>query len=67
MALHIVKIEPSPRKTKRFRAFLNNGKHIDFGLRSGQTYIDNGDLDKRMNYIARQYWGHQNFPCFKSV
>jgi hypothetical protein len=59
MALQIVKIEPSPRKTKRFRAFLNNGKHIDFGLREGQTYIDHGDLDKRMNYIARHYWGRQ--------
>jgi hypothetical protein len=59
MALQIVKVEPSPRQTKRFRAFINNGKYIDFGLKEGKTFIDHGDLDKRMNFISRQYWGRQ--------
>jgi hypothetical protein len=55
MALQIVKIEPSPRKTKRFRAFINNGKYIDFGQQGSTTYIDGASEEKRYAYHARHY------------
>lgn len=49
----IVAIEPSPRKSKRFRVFLNNGKMYDFGLLGGKTFIDHGDETKKLNYWKR--------------
>ena len=49
----IVNIIESPRKGKRFRAILDNGLKIDFGLDTGSTYIDHGDKKKRLNYISR--------------
>ena len=47
----IIKIENSPVKYKRYRAFMDNGKHYDFGLDTGSTY-----LDHRNKTIKRNYW-----------
>ena len=49
----IINVIDSPRKNKRFRAVLDNGKHYDFGLDTGSTYIDHHDKKKRMAYWAR--------------
>jgi hypothetical protein len=49
----IIEVIDSPRKGKRFRVILNDGKKIDFGLDTGSTYIDHHDKQKRMAYIAR--------------
>ena len=49
----IVKVLKSPRKMKRFRVLMDNGKTFDFGLEGGQTYIDHGDKKLRENYIKR--------------
>ena len=49
----IIEVIDSPRKGKRFRAILNDGKKIDFGLDTGSTYIDHHDKQKRLAYIAR--------------
>jgi len=49
----IIKVESSPVKTKRFRAFMDNGKHWDFGLDGGKTYIDHKDKTLRTNYLKR--------------
>jgi hypothetical protein len=49
----VVTIENSPKKNKRFRVFTDDGKHYDFGLDTGSTYIDHHDKKKRMAYIAR--------------
>ena len=49
----IVKIENSKVKNKRLRVTLNNGDTYDFGLKDGDTYIDEGDKEKRLNYWAR--------------
>lgn len=53
----IIKIEKSPLRVKRFRAFvkMHNGeiKHFDFGDPNGSTYIDHFDIVKRENYRAR--------------
>ena len=51
----IVKIINSPLKTKRFRVFLDNNKHYDFGLKNGNTFIDHFDEKKRLNYRKRHY------------
>lgn len=48
-----MRLGPSPRATKRYRATFNNGRATDFGQRGGSTYIDHGDKDKRAAYIAR--------------
>lgn len=49
----IVSIGPSPVKHKRFRVIMDSGKHYDFGLDTGSTYIDHGDITKRAAYRAR--------------
>jgi len=49
----IINIIPSPKKNKRFRVYMDNGKHYDFGLDTGSTYIDHHDKQKRLAYIAR--------------
>jgi hypothetical protein len=49
----IINITNSPKKNKRFRVYMDNGKHYDFGLDTGSTYIDHHDKSKRMAYISR--------------
>lgn len=51
--MQIVKFEDSPIKTKRYRITMDDGKHYDFGLKGGSTYIDHGDAVKRTNYLKR--------------
>ena len=51
--MKILNISDSPLKTKRFRVHLDNGKHFDFGLKTGQTYIDHENKIKRHNYQVR--------------
>jgi hypothetical protein len=46
-------IEKSTRKGKRFMATYKNGKVVHFGSDVGSTYIDEGDVLKRDNYIKR--------------
>lgn len=49
----IVKITNSPKQYKRYRVFLDNDTHYDFGLKNGSTYIDHKDKVKRENYLKR--------------
>lgn len=49
----IIKIFRSPKKNKRFRIYMDNGKHYDFGYKFGETYIDHKDKKKRENYLKR--------------
>lgn len=49
----IIKIEPSPVSHKRFRVYMDTGKHYDFGLDTGMTFIDHHDIKKRDNYRKR--------------
>jgi hypothetical protein len=53
--MQIIKIEKSPIKHKRFRVFLDNKKHYDFGLDTGDTFIDHHNYIKRNAYIARHF------------
>lgn len=49
----IVKVITSPLKMKKYRAFMDNGKFYDFGLKGSSTFLDHGDLVKRENYRKR--------------
>jgi len=49
----ITKISNSPVQFKRYRVYMDTGKHYDFGLKGGSTYIDNHDKSKRLNYWKR--------------
>ena len=49
----IIKIRKSPVKHKRYRVYMDTGKHYDFGLDTGKTYINEGNKDKRYNYWKR--------------
>ena len=53
MNYKIINIESSPRKGKRFRVFLNDNNHYDFGLKNSSTYLEHTDEKKRDNYIKR--------------
>jgi len=53
--MKIVRIEQSPVKHKRLRAYLEDGSHIDFGLDSGSTYIDHKSPEIKYKYWARHY------------
>jgi hypothetical protein len=51
--MKIINITDSPKICKRFRVYMDDGKHYDFGLDTGSTYIDHHDKQKRLAYIAR--------------
>jgi hypothetical protein len=54
--MDFVSLERSPRKNKRFVFEYKDGdkiKKIHFGYEGGSTYIDNKDITKRKNYLAR--------------
>ena len=64
--MKIVNITHSPLKTKRFRIYLDNNKHYDFGSK-GQTYIDHQDKTKRHNYQMRHYNLKREQPFIKNL
>ncbi len=43
----------SPLKNKKYRAYINDGQYIDFGLKGSSTYLDHKDIAKRENYRKR--------------
>jgi hypothetical protein len=49
----IVAYQESPLKNKRIRIFLNDGRHYDFGLKGGMTYIEHRNEKIRENYWKR--------------
>lgn len=53
MSIQIVEILPSRRKNKKFKAILNDGTEVHFGLKNSNTYIDNASLQTRNAYLAR--------------
>ena len=58
MPIEILEITPSPKPHKRFRIKIQEGEKIkqyDFGLDTGQTYIDHKDKAKRSAYWKRHY------------
>ena len=51
----IESIKPSELKNKRYQITMDNGKKYNFGLKTGQTYIDHHDKIKRANYLKRHF------------
>lgn len=49
----ILDIINSPLQNKRFRVYLNDNTHYDFGLKTGQTYLDHKDKLLKENYWLR--------------
>jgi hypothetical protein len=49
----IIKIIESPKKTKRYRVYMDTEKHYDFGFKSGKTYLDGRTEIERRNYRNR--------------
>ena len=43
----------SPKKNKKYRAYINDGQYYDFGLNGSSTYLDHKDTDKRDSYRKR--------------
>ena len=63
----IVDTQPSTNKHQRYKATLNNGKVINFGLDGGKTYIDHHDWVKRSNYRTRHYASLKEKPLLESL
>jgi len=51
--MQIIKVETSPKKNKRFRAFLDDGSVYDFGLLGARTFLEDRTHDERINYWKR--------------
>jgi hypothetical protein len=47
------KIDVSPDPKKKFRIYLNDGTHVDFGARGSITYLEGASEAKRRAYRAR--------------
>ena len=66
--MKIIKFEDSPLKSKRFRIYLDNNKHYDFGLKDKhETYIDHKDKVRRDNYRRRHYNSFSEQPYIQNL
>lgn len=59
--VELIKFEVSPLRNKKYRAFLSNGKHVDFGDKRYHQYKDNAlgvysYLDHNNNYRRERYY-----------
>ena len=59
--MKIIKIIKSPVKHKRFRVYLDDNSHYDFGLLGGSTFIDHRDVRKRNAYRKRHLGNEKEF------
>ena len=51
--LQITEVKESPLENKKYRAYTNDGKHYDFGLKGSKTYLDHHNQFLRENYRKR--------------
>jgi hypothetical protein len=66
--MKIIKLEDSQLKSKRFRIYLDNNKHYDFGLKDKhETYIDHKDKVRRDNYRRRHYNSIKEQPYIQNL
>jgi hypothetical protein len=67
--MKIISISDSPKKNKRFRVYLDDNTHYDFGLKNPKdgTYIDHHDPQKRMNYISRHLANYNEKKLIDSI
>lgn len=66
--MKILRIVDSPLKTKRFRIYLDNNKHFDFGVKDKhETYIDHHDKTRRERYRQRHYNSERERPYIENI
>ena len=66
--MKISRIVDSPLKTKRFRIYLDNNKHFDFGVKDKhETYIDHHDKTRRERYRQRHYNSERERPYIENI
>ena len=65
--MKIIKIEESPKLTKRYRVILDNNSFYDFGLDDGECYLDHGDKKKRDNYLKRHMANKTEFNLITNL
>lgn len=66
--MKILHIADSPLKTKRFRVFLDNEKHYDFGVKDKhETYIDHKDKERRERYRIRHLNNKNEHPFISNI
>ncbi len=72
--MKIVSWEASPLSNKKYRVYLNNGKHVDFGDRRYQhfkdstplklySHLNHGDVERRHRYYARH---NKDYPQYSA-
>jgi len=72
--MRIVSWEASPLVNKKYRVYLSNSKHVDFGDRRYQqfrdstplklySYLDHGDNERRNRYYIRH---SKNYPKYSA-
>ena len=66
--MKILRIIDSPLKTKRFRIYLDNNEHYDFGVKDKhETYIDHHDKMRRERYRLRHFNSEKEQPYIKNL
>lgn len=67
--MKIVKIIKSPVKNKRFRVYMDDGEHYDFGLDKpvNGTYIDHHDNQIRDNYRKRHLGNDREYELISTL
>jgi hypothetical protein len=65
--MQIVKIIKSPVKNKRLRAYMDDGKHYDFGLLGASTYIEHHDNKIRDNYRKRHLGNDREYELISTL
>ena len=51
--LKLVSVQPSPSKTKKWRAMFSDGTHTDFGAKNMESYVEHHDKERRRLYRIR--------------
>lgn len=49
----ISSIELSPLKNKKYRVFLTDGSHVDYGHIDYQDYLQHKDPERRAHFVSR--------------
>ena len=53
MPIQIIEVLPSHRKNKKYKAIINDGTQVHFGLKNSNTFIDSASIQARNAYLAR--------------
>jgi hypothetical protein len=64
--LKLLRVSPSPKKNKKYRAFFSDGSHTDFGAAGYSDFTIHKDVTRKNRYIARhesrEHWKDLTTP-----